>query len=554
MTPLLVAALLLQTGAVPAPRDVGRPPASGTASISGRITDAETGRPLARALVTVHMTDGTSDEITADLEGRYAFVGLAAGKYVVEAGPGRMRASHLPQCFGATRPRTISTTPGPWIALGAGEVRADVDVALSRSLAVAGRVLGPDGEPLANVTVVAEPVWRRLFYTSVTTDDRGAFRVYGLPPGSYRVCADPHEMHTLSPAGDNERYVRTCAPGGVLDSDAELFALSRDPVTDVEIRLQRRHMSAVSGTVIDASGGSVQSARVTVRSLDRPDITASDDVRQGQFVVRGLPPGRYSVTATVGMPWPPGPGTHQARDYEAGTSTFELDGADATGVVVALAKTSAVNGRVVFEGDRPGPGAVKMKVLARDTDRVRSPYEPRVQPLADVAADLTFSLSGLFGPHVFVALGAPAGWVMKAIRYRGRDILDVPTSLPPGNDGAVLEIVLTDRVADVSARVVGPDGHPTTALVAVVPTDRSRWQFFGRGWSPEQPATGDVTHVGLFAPGEYFVAALSDEDYSSLLDYPEALDPFAAVARRITLTEGQKLTLDLRLVSLDGVR
>ena len=54
----------------------------GTASISGRVIDANTKRPLANAIITLVSTSGP-EELTSitDAEGRYVLEGVAAGFY-----------------------------------------------------------------------------------------------------------------------------------------------------------------------------------------------------------------------------------------------------------------------------------------------------------------------------------------------------------------------------------------------------------------------------------------------------------------------------------------
>jgi hypothetical protein len=56
-TLLVLIAATLQLPPSPAPRDARSTHAAGTASISGRITDRLTGRPIQRAIVTVAPLD-----------------------------------------------------------------------------------------------------------------------------------------------------------------------------------------------------------------------------------------------------------------------------------------------------------------------------------------------------------------------------------------------------------------------------------------------------------------------------------------------------------------
>ncbi len=84
----LVAAAVQQPPAPP--RDTPRP-AAGVASISGRVTDRDSGQPLRRMRVllsTAGFTQGPQFfEGVTDADGRYEIAGIPAGDYYATAGP-----------------------------------------------------------------------------------------------------------------------------------------------------------------------------------------------------------------------------------------------------------------------------------------------------------------------------------------------------------------------------------------------------------------------------------------------------------------------------------
>jgi hypothetical protein len=80
------------------------------------------------------------------------------------------------------------------IDLKAGEVRGGVDIALARALAIEGRVFTQWDEPMANVEITVTRADRRsALFRPAYSDDLGRYRVYGLMPGRYHVCAGMHE-------------------------------------------------------------------------------------------------------------------------------------------------------------------------------------------------------------------------------------------------------------------------------------------------------------------------------------------------------------------------
>ena len=202
-----------------------------------------------------------------DADGRYEYKQVPAGAYVVTFDPG-MRGTHLRQYFGEVQPAddTDGSRPPP-VTLADGEVRDDVNGSLSRSLAIEGRVLDDLGEPMANVSVSVQPAggaaqtWRE----SRSTDDRGTFRLFGLKPGEYRVCANPEWR--FGPPGDlRVRPIRTCYPSAIAVANAEPIVLTSADVTGIDIRVQRSRAFKVSGMVNRLDGRASWSGRRSTSS------------------------------------------------------------------------------------------------------------------------------------------------------------------------------------------------------------------------------------------------------------------------------------------------
>jgi protocatechuate 3,4-dioxygenase beta subunit len=183
---LLLAALLVSQQAQPSPT----PPTRGTAILRGQITDAETGVPIPRAVITarLHIPGSTGIVIqnVADHEGRFELLDLAPGAYQVSASAGEHRASHVRESFPPALPSGATES----VMLRDGDVKS-INIALRRSAAISGRVVDEAGDPVVGVTVQvsAAPGRPHASQRSRTTDDRGVFRVFGLPAGRYVVCA-----------------------------------------------------------------------------------------------------------------------------------------------------------------------------------------------------------------------------------------------------------------------------------------------------------------------------------------------------------------------------
>jgi hypothetical protein len=239
---------------------------------------------------------------------------------------------------------------------------------------------------------------------------------------------------------------------------------------------------------------------------------------------------------------------------EIGFVPIQVQAADVTGIAVTTGKGATAAGRLVFEGERAPSSGQHVTVFVRHEGDASHVYGSR-PPMSPVGQNSRFVLAGLFGRNTLAVQGLPQGWVLRAIRYKGADITDLPTEFTTGDDPHALEIVLTDRAADLSARVVDGDGRAVTdcavLLFAVDPARRT-----GLGSDPwTHKIQGDTVQLGRYRAGDYFVAAVSMEDYAWVFRDPSrSLDALARVARRITLTDGDKRTIDLTLVEMDTIR
>jgi len=246
------------------PRAAVRPDTASV--IRGRVTDRESGQAVARAIVTLRAFPPLTAQqnTSSDAEGHFVFADLAPGRYSLVVNPPANTATYLSQQFGKDRPidpaRVQVPTP---IELRAAETK-EADIALWKALAIEGRVLGGYGEPLANIRVVAVQAAMPgiMGAASKTTDDRGAFRLFGLKPGEYRVCAEPTENATVirSPDGDRDPRLRTCHANALHESQGQVVVISSADASGIDIRVQRGRVyykgEDVTGRAVDFKSSS----------------------------------------------------------------------------------------------------------------------------------------------------------------------------------------------------------------------------------------------------------------------------------------------------------
>jgi hypothetical protein len=393
---------------------------------------------------------------------------------------------------------------------------------------------------------------------SATSDDRGHFRLYAIPPGSWRVCAKPGSAGQGPPTGGDVlqvRLVRTCFPPA--GSSAAVEVKTSD-VAGVLIQMQRERAYTVSGFVLDESGAPVQSATLAIERVESDSLrlsSVSPEVTQGAFIARGLTPGDYVIRATVQEPFDRyAPSSSFAGPRELGLLTIRIAASDVRGAVVTTIKGPDVVGRVIFDGDgKPPASASRISVTTRRTRDAQQLYLNMRPPSAALKDDFSFELRRVYGPVVVTAYDVSGGWMVKSIRYAGADITDVPTEFRAGADARKVEVTLTNRTARGAARAIDADGQPVpNAVVLVLPASPARWKA---GFSGPHAAdkTGDIA-LRPRVPGDYLIAALRGDDAVRLMRNPEGITELAARAQRITFTEGDHPRVDVRIVHLDGSR
>ena len=155
------------------------------ASIHGLIVEKQSGKPLARALVVaqpVAGTRGATRSARANSNGLFEIADLPGGLYVVTAS----KTGFVTTEYGQKRWFSAGT---PVEVADAGEI--SVRIAMPHFAAITGRVVDDNNLGMAGVTVLAYRDTRPPeLVGKATTDDRGAYRLSGLMPGTYLARSD----------------------------------------------------------------------------------------------------------------------------------------------------------------------------------------------------------------------------------------------------------------------------------------------------------------------------------------------------------------------------
>jgi len=256
----------------------------GAAVIRGNVVENQTGKPLARAVVTLQPVQGTpggTQAMRADSYGSFTFSSLGAGAYVVRVS----KAGFLPTEYGQKR----WNAAGLPIALTV-DGATFVTIRLPRYGAITGRVVDENDVGLGQHRVAAyRDSQPPLLLTSAISDDRGVYRLSGLEPGTYLV---------RTAAGQNEGldYLPTFSKETLRVEEAHMVAVTIDDESpSVDVRPAPGKLLTLSGVVEANSPGAVT---VTLAS-DMGRQTMQGSGPEFPFEFRALAPGPYELYAEM---------------------------------------------------------------------------------------------------------------------------------------------------------------------------------------------------------------------------------------------------------------
>jgi hypothetical protein len=354
-----------------------------------------------------------------------------------------------------------------------------------------------------------------FMYEMSETDDRGVYRLYGLPPGRYVICAggegwgDPFR-------GGGGKFPRTYHPDTTDEKQARVIEIKEgSEVTDVDIRFgSARKTYEAAGRVVDKETGKpVPRSYVSCSSKPEKDGSISGYSTnaiadgQGAFKLSGLLPGRYQamIMDVLGE-----------TGYTSEAAEFEIADDNVSGVELKAFLGASVSGFVVIEG---ADAAVKNQLQSMMV-------HPSVTPLSDATGDANGLLSGsrYFRP---AEVHADGSFTIKGLQAGG-----VSFRLWGGGGALRIKRIERDGVEVKDAIEVRPGEKITgVRIVAYQPQGRIRGQVQITGGAlPEgshfqinaaRPAPADESKSSARAPasvegtGGY---ALADEKGRFVID------------------------------------
>jgi hypothetical protein len=270
-------------------------------------------------------------------------------------------------------------------------------------------------------------------------------------------------------------------------------------------------------------------------------------VADGRFAFAEVAPGPYRLLARCGTSsasarapaalW-------AARDITVGTR-------DVRDAVLTLRPAMSVSGRLAFEGTAsatPDPARVRLSLVERG---VQASELGGAAHVGRVAPDGRFVVAGLppgrFDIEATVPSAEVGDWTLDSAMVTGRDALDFPLEVPPGEDVADVLLTFSNRTQGVVGSLVDQMNQPVADYTIVAfHADRRYWLAGSRRVRAVRVGTdGRFTIPGL-PPGEYRLAAVDDLALTEW-DDPVALQPLVRASVPVTVTRGTETSQQLRV-------
>lgn len=485
-------------------------------SISGKVTIKGKGAP--GIVVGMRAGDfGSSGsrwtapyKATTDQDGNYKITNVSPGSYlIVPAAPAFVNSGD---------------PGGKTLIITAGEGVEGVDFTLTPGGVITGRVVDSENLPLIEEQVTLLPtdaniqIGRYMGWSGrIQTDDRGTYRIFGIPPRKYRVAVGQSEDSPFLGGPRRSRYKQTFSPGVTDSSKASIIEVTEgSEATNVDITAGRSLTTfAVSGRIIN--GETLQPLpnlrlglqKIVTNGTEFMNLGSSSNSK-GEFKLENVIPGKYEILL---LP--------QANSgTRADTVGFEVVDSDVSGLLVKTAEGGTLSGQVVLEGknDKPGLGMLNQLWLHTHVTTAANEHSSSwVQPVI-ISADGSFQVRGLQSGVANFSLAAADGrQVMGLALVRieregiaqpaGIEIKDreqvtgVRLVVNYGN-GTIRGLVKIENGelppgARFFVRFSSPGDDPTRGSTLPPPEVDSRGHFFAEGLA----AGTYQVHASIFIPG-----------------------------------------------------
>lgn len=579
-------------------------PSIPTFVVRGRVVFDDTDRPVRRSQIALMRfpVRGEQSSSVTDRDGKFVIEGVPSGMYFAWINSPGIIAPFAFMKIGENGPedavnvKAIKEYCTEVIVSG-----SDVDVTIHarRGGIISGKVTYSDGEPAINAIMgisrydEKKPV--RVFaglsaagLLSAHTDDRGRYRISGLPPGEYIVSAaekntvtknlrarrDMGGLDSLFGSSD-ALAVAYYGGAGKIDDALRLQVEANSELADIDVTLADTTPHTIHGSVIAKLDRiALPGATITIRRPEQTDWFAQNNQQvrtdeQGVWVLEDVPDGVYSLRVTPPDDIPiPGAEIKQAepdddddpspmkelptRKFVANETQITVAGGDLIVEPIALPEGASISGTIETPpslNPEKQPYGQPVQINWRYEGEVITNYRNTT-----ISYDGNFSIEGLHEGKVFLTAGigysyggpteTASNYYLKSITLNGADVMRRSITITEGQSLKNVHIAIAENPAKAIIKLVDAEGKPVVGRrVAVVPADEAKWSFAREIISGITDAQGNMPLT--CAPGEYLVIVPTADDLWP--PSPANISGHSQTAQRVKLNSGtnQPITVTL---------
>lgn len=514
-----------------------------TGSVSGRVTLNGKGAAGVSVLLTRYEMRGQSGlslrDVT-DQDGNYRITGIIAGRYQVMPSAPALVMKGEDNFF----------NPGKLLLIAEGETVEGFDFALMRGGVITGKVTDASGQPLIEEPITIESAesdqrgsWNR-FSMDQHTDDRGIFRIFGLPPGRYKVATGLSEDRAYQrTVTGRTTYKRTFHPNVTDPAKATIIEVAEGAeATGIDITVgQALPGFAASGRIVHSETGRpianaglflVHFVVIGEGHTGRNVSFIPRSNSQGEFRVENLMAGKYEILPA------------SDSDLRGSPVKFEIVDHDVSGLVVRAAAGASVAGTVIFENplkgtDKSDPARFYISAQVSGEDDERS-----LGRLIVIKPDGGFRFAGLPAGVVQFSIGgfrgSDSGYRIARIERDG-NVQANGIQIQDGEQVSGVRVIVAVGTATIRGIVKLVNGPlPTGGRLHVQIAKEGERERPSHMRSPELDSRGTFVMERL-APGTYEITA------TAFVSSPGAQPTFSSTKQVVNVTEGGVVDVTLNL-------
>jgi hypothetical protein len=372
------------------------------------------------------------------------------------------------------------------------------------------------------------------------TNDLGEYRIWGLQPGKYLVAATYQPPQSSEGQPTDEIYLPSFHPSTPDTSQATVVEVQPGAeASGIDVDLRQAHAVMVRGRVmVDGAAKSLRGVHVSLDpraaeggySFSNYGGSVQND--SGDFEIRGVPPGPYTLSAF----W------NDGKRQLYGRLPVEVSNANLDGVTVMLANPITLAGRFRVEGGSQFD-FTRLGLSLEPIDSTMGSGNVEIKP------DGAFVVQNVYdGNYRVRVLGYPEGYYIKSAREGGSDLLESGLTISRSQPPARLEIVLSPDGGHVDGTVMREQHPAGGAWVVLVPDPphRDREEMYSMKTAD---AFGRFSLSGL-SPGAFKLFAWEPVQGTNYTD-PDFLNAFEDRGTPLHVEEKQQQTVQLEVITAE---